>query len=63
MLIESLDDLDEKYSVYIREHYYEGMAYEEIAEKHGITKEVAKKRVYRSVDKLRKIFYAKGGTK
>ena len=56
ILLESLMELDKKYSVYIDEYYYKKMSYEQIARKHKITKEAAKKRVYRSIRKLTEKF-------
>ena len=58
-LISSLNELDDNNFEFVYEYYYEDMNYEAIAEKHGLSKEAAKKRVYRSVDKLKKIFERK----
>lgn len=55
-LYESLDKLDTKDSEYIKEYYFEELPITQIAEKHGISVEAAYKRVYRSLDRLRKIF-------
>lgn len=59
LLLKSLNDLDEEHSIYIYEYYYKKMSYEQIAEKHGLSKEAAKKRVYRSIEKLKEIFKRK----
>lgn len=59
ILLESLMELDKKYSVYIDEYYYKKMSYEQIATEHKITKEAAKKRVYRSIRKLTEKFREK----
>ena len=59
LLLDSLNDLDEKNSIYIYEYYYKKMSYEQIAKKHGLSNEAAKKRVYRSIEKLKEIFKRK----
>ena len=61
ILMESLSELDDKYSIYIKEYYYRKMSYEQIAIHHKISKEAAKKRVYRSRDKLTDLFEKKEG--
>ena len=60
-LLEALGSLDDKYAEYIKDYYYEDMSIRQIAEKHNIKDDAAKKRIYRSVDKLREIFMKKGG--
>ena len=55
-LYESLEKLDIKYSEYIEEYYLEELPITQIAEKHEIGVEAAYKRIYRSLDRLRKIF-------
>ena len=62
-LVSSLNELDDNNFVFIYEHYYKDMNYEAIAEKHGLSREAAKKRVYRSFDKLKEIFDRKEKTK
>ena len=57
----SLEKMDDKNLAYIQEYYFEDMTFEKIANKHGISKEAAKKRVYRSVAKLKKIFLRRMG--
>ncbi len=61
-LIESLEQLDEKHKVFLREYYYDELSMKQIAQKHGISEEAAKKRVHRSVNKLQKIFLKKGAS-
>ncbi len=56
-LLKSLDRLDKKYSIFIKEYYYDGLTISQIAEKHGISETAAYKRLYRSIDKLKKIFF------
>ena len=60
-LLEVLGKLDDKYSVYIQEHFFESLTMRQIAERHGIREEAAKKRVQRSVEKLKDMFFKKGG--
>ena len=60
MIFEAVKKLNKKYSVYLREYFWENMSMSQIAEKHGSSKEAAKKRVYRSVDKLREQFFKEG---
>ena len=55
-LYESLEKLDIKYSEYIEEYYLEELSITQIAEKHDISVEAAYKRIYRSLDRLKKIF-------
>jgi RNA polymerase sigma factor (sigma-70 family) len=58
----SLNELSDDSFEFVYERYYEDMSYEAIAEKHGLSREAAKKRVYRSVDKLKEIFERKEKT-
>lgn len=53
----SLDKMDDKNLVYIQEFYFADMTIQDIANKHKISEAAAKKRVYRSLVKLRKIFF------
>ena len=62
-LVSSLNELDDNSFEFVYEHYYEDMSYEAIAEKHGLSREAAKKRVYRGFDKLKEIFDRKEKTK
>ena len=59
-LVESLEKLGEKYSIYLKEYYYDELSMREIAQKHGISEDAAKKRVHRSLERLRNIFLRKG---
>ena len=59
-LLETMDSLSEKHRKYIEEYFYEELTMKQIAEKHGISEDAAKKRVYRSIDSLRKIYLKKG---
>ena len=58
----SLNELGDDNFEFVYERYYEDMSYEAIAEKHELSREAAKKRVYRSVDKLKEIFERKEKT-
>ncbi len=58
--LEALDRLSEKHRKYIKEYFYEELTMKQIAEKHGISEDAAKKRVYRSIAVLRKVFLRKG---
>lgn len=59
-LLEAMEDLSEKYRQYIEEYFFEELSMKQIADKYGINEDTAKKRVYRSIDKLRKLFLKKG---
>lgn len=58
-VLKALDKLDSKYKIYIDDHFYKGLTCKQIAEKHGITEQAAWKRIYRSVAKLKDIFFEK----
>ena len=60
-LREAIEEMGEEENVYIREFYYEGLTARQIAERHDISLAAAWKRLYRSIDKLRKIFNKKEG--
>ena len=55
-LRKALRSMGEEESVYIKEFYFEGLTTREIAGRHDISLAAAWKRLYRSIDKLRKIF-------
>lgn len=61
VLLKALEKLPPKHMKYIRDRYYENMTMQQVAEKYGITEDAAKKRVYRSLDKL-KVLYEKEGS-
>jgi RNA polymerase sigma-70 factor (ECF subfamily) len=56
-----LKQLDDKKSVYIYEFYFDKLTIKEIAEKHNIKENTAKKRIYRSVENLRKLYFEMEG--
>ena len=56
-LLESLKKLDGKKRSFILDRFYGKMSMKQIAEKHGISEEATKKRVSRSLDELRKIYF------
>lgn len=55
-LLEALDKLDKKHSAYIKDYYFDRLSFRQIAEKYEINLDAAKKRVYRSIEKLKDIF-------
>lgn len=59
-LYDSLAKLRKREQEYIKAYYYDELTIHQIAQKHGISEAAAKKRVYRSVKKLRDIFFRKG---
>ena len=56
-----LKQLDNKKSVYIYDFYFDKLTIKEIAEKHNINEDTAKKRIYRSVENLRRLYFEKEG--
>ena len=56
-----LKQLDNKKSVYIYDFYFDKLTIKEIAEKHNINEDTAKKRIYRSVEDLRRLYFEKEG--
>lgn len=61
ILLKAMDKLPSKHLRYIQDRFYENMSMQQIADKYGITEDAAKKRVYRSLEKL-KILYGKEGS-
>ena len=59
-LFEVLERLDTKHSVYIREYYLDELTMKEIAEKHGVKVDTAKKRLYRGLEKFKKLLRKDG---
>ena len=60
IVLEAIKKLNPGYSVYLKDYFWEDMTFQQIAEQHGISKEAAKKRVYRSINKLREQFFKEG---
>lgn len=56
-----LKQLDNKKSVYIYDFYFDKLTIKEIAEKYNINEDTAKKRISRSVENLRKLYFEKEG--
>ena len=52
-LLQKYSESDNESYTYIREFYYEELTIREIADKHNITEENARKRLYRSICKLK----------
>ena len=61
-LLKSLKKLDEKISVYIYDFYFQRFTIRQIADKHNISEDLAKKRISRSVEKLRRLYFEKEET-
>lgn len=61
ILLKAMDKLPSKHLRYIQDRFYENMSMQQIADKYGITEDAAKKRVYRSLEKL-KTLYGKEGS-
>ncbi len=59
-VLESIDKMENKDKIYIKEHYYDGLTGKQIAESHGISEQSAWKRIYRSIDKLKELFFEEG---
>lgn len=62
-LRKALGNMGKEESVYIREFYFEGLTTQQIARRHDISLAAAWKRLYRSINKLRKIFNKMGEEK
>ncbi|MBR4344969.1 MAG: sigma-70 family RNA polymerase sigma factor [Lachnospiraceae bacterium] len=59
-LFEAIKELKPEHSMYIVDYFYKDMSMRQIADKYGISEDAAKKRVYRSIKKLREQFFKKG---
>lgn len=60
ILLKALEKLPPKHMSYIKARFYENMSMRQIAEKYGITEDAAKKRVYRSLEKLKRLYEKEG---
>lgn len=58
-VLKSIDKMENKDKVYINEYYFRGLTGRQIAENHGISEQAAWKRIYRSLAKLKEIFFYK----